>query len=373
MADGVGAGRRGAGLPRAGRGLVRHRRRPRRRARPDRRRPARVAADRRAHRRRRVRGVRHPRHPRPHPRGLRHRRRPGRRGPARVAAGHDPRRRRGRAGPPRRSTGTSRRRRRAATPTSCSRRSTSSPQAIRETLRGRLLPDGRLHPRRGAADRRRAARRRQGVHRRLRHELPRRAGRPSTPSSTGRGCPVEIDIASEFRYRDPVLDAHTLVVGVSQSGETPRHDGGVPLRPTATNKAQGARGRATSSTRRWPGRPTPSSTRGPGPRSAWPPPRPTSPRSWPWSCWPCTSPSCGARCTRPRSSALLEALQRPARPGRRGAGPRRRVSAVAARVRRRPRLLLPRPGRRLPGRPRGRAQAQGDHLRPGRGLSRRAS
>ena len=32
--------------------------------------------------------------------------------------------------------------------------------------------------------------------------------------------PVEIDIASEFRYRDPVLDAHTLVIGVSQSGET---------------------------------------------------------------------------------------------------------------------------------------------------------
>ena len=32
--------------------------------------------------------------------------------------------------------------------------------------------------------------------------------------------PTEIDIASEFRYRDPVLDARTLVVGVSQSGET---------------------------------------------------------------------------------------------------------------------------------------------------------
>ena len=32
--------------------------------------------------------------------------------------------------------------------------------------------------------------------------------------------PVEIDVASEFRYRDPVLDAHTLVIGVSQSGET---------------------------------------------------------------------------------------------------------------------------------------------------------
>jgi glucosamine--fructose-6-phosphate aminotransferase (isomerizing) len=32
--------------------------------------------------------------------------------------------------------------------------------------------------------------------------------------------PTEIDIASEFRYRDPVLDDRTLVVGVSQSGET---------------------------------------------------------------------------------------------------------------------------------------------------------
>ncbi|MGA2036962.1 MAG: glutamine--fructose-6-phosphate transaminase (isomerizing), partial [Acidimicrobiales bacterium] len=32
--------------------------------------------------------------------------------------------------------------------------------------------------------------------------------------------PTEIDIASEFRYRDPVLDARTLVIGVSQSGET---------------------------------------------------------------------------------------------------------------------------------------------------------
>jgi len=32
--------------------------------------------------------------------------------------------------------------------------------------------------------------------------------------------PVEIDIASEFRYRNPVIDEHTLVIGVSQSGET---------------------------------------------------------------------------------------------------------------------------------------------------------
>jgi glucosamine--fructose-6-phosphate aminotransferase (isomerizing) len=32
--------------------------------------------------------------------------------------------------------------------------------------------------------------------------------------------PVEIDIASEFRYRDPVLDSGTLTLGISQSGET---------------------------------------------------------------------------------------------------------------------------------------------------------
>jgi len=32
--------------------------------------------------------------------------------------------------------------------------------------------------------------------------------------------PVEIDIASEFRYRDPVLDTTTMTLAVSQSGET---------------------------------------------------------------------------------------------------------------------------------------------------------
>ena len=32
--------------------------------------------------------------------------------------------------------------------------------------------------------------------------------------------PVEMDIASEFRYRDPVLSERDLVIGISQSGET---------------------------------------------------------------------------------------------------------------------------------------------------------
>jgi glucosamine--fructose-6-phosphate aminotransferase (isomerizing) len=32
--------------------------------------------------------------------------------------------------------------------------------------------------------------------------------------------PVEVDYGSEFRYRDPIVDARTLVIAISQSGET---------------------------------------------------------------------------------------------------------------------------------------------------------
>ncbi len=32
--------------------------------------------------------------------------------------------------------------------------------------------------------------------------------------------PVEVDIASEFRYRDPIIDKNTVVLAISQSGET---------------------------------------------------------------------------------------------------------------------------------------------------------
>ena len=34
------------------------------------------------------------------------------------------------------------------------------------------------------------------------------------------GIPCDVEVASEYRYREPVTDAHTLVVTVSQSGET---------------------------------------------------------------------------------------------------------------------------------------------------------
>jgi glucosamine--fructose-6-phosphate aminotransferase (isomerizing) len=48
--------------------------------------------------------------------------------------------------------------------------------------------------------------------------------------------PCEVDLASEFRYRNPVIDSHTLVVAISQSGETAD-----TLAALQEAKAQGAR------------------------------------------------------------------------------------------------------------------------------------
>jgi len=50
--------------------------------------------------------------------------------------------------------------------------------------------------------------------------------------------PTEIDIASEFRYRDPVLDAQSLVIGVSQSGESLDTMEACKFARSATNKAK---------------------------------------------------------------------------------------------------------------------------------------
>ena len=40
------------------------------------------------------------------------------------------------------------------------------------------------------------------------------------PSSAFARVPVDVDIASEFRYRDPILSQDDLVIIISQSGET---------------------------------------------------------------------------------------------------------------------------------------------------------
>ena len=46
------------------------------------------------------------------------------------------------------------------------------------------------------------------------------ASSPNTGSSATRASPVEIDIASEFRYREAPLRKGDLAIFVSQSGET---------------------------------------------------------------------------------------------------------------------------------------------------------
>ena len=54
------------------------------------------------------------------------------------------------------------------------------------------------------------------------------AAPPITPGLVGkcgdrkdwRSIPVEVDVASEFRYRDPLVDERTLFIAISQSGET---------------------------------------------------------------------------------------------------------------------------------------------------------
>ncbi len=92
------------------------------------------------------------------------------------------------------------------------------PEAVRETLRDRLR-DGELHIDELRIDE---------------HELGRvdkvfvvacgtslHAGMVAKLAiEHWAGIPVEVEVASEFRYRDPILDPHTLVIAISQSGET---------------------------------------------------------------------------------------------------------------------------------------------------------
>ncbi len=93
------------------------------------------------------------------------------------------------------------------------------PTAIRDTLRGRLDPIGRVVlPELGLGGR--AARSFDKVFVVACGTSYHAAMMAKYAIERWTRLPVEIDIASEFRYRDPVLDEHTLVVGISQSGET---------------------------------------------------------------------------------------------------------------------------------------------------------
>ena len=94
------------------------------------------------------------------------------------------------------------------------------PRAVADTLRGRLLVDG-------AAVSLPEAHLDAGLANRLDRVVLVACGTSYHAALVGRflierlaGLPAEVDIASEFRYRDLVLDHRTLVIAISQSGET---------------------------------------------------------------------------------------------------------------------------------------------------------
>ena len=94
------------------------------------------------------------------------------------------------------------------------------PRAVADTLRGRLLVDG-------AAVSLPEAHLDAGLANRLERVIIVACGTSYHAALVGRfmierlaGLPAEVDIASEFRYRDLVLDHRTLVIAISQSGET---------------------------------------------------------------------------------------------------------------------------------------------------------
>ena len=84
--------------------------------------------------------------------------------------------------------------------------------------------------------------------------------------------PTEVDYGSEYRYRDFIVDEHTLVIAITQSGETA--DTLAALRKRG-RRAHGASPSATSSAA-WPReRPRAPCTRTPAPRSVLRRPRPS--------------------------------------------------------------------------------------------------
>ena len=91
-------------------------------------------------------------------------------------------------------------------------------------------------------------------------------GRHATRSSTGAASPSRSSSSSEFRYRDPVVGEKTLVVAISQSGETMDTIQADPPRPRAGRESRRHREHATA--RRSPASPTPSSYTHAGPEIA---------------------------------------------------------------------------------------------------------
>ena len=94
------------------------------------------------------------------------------------------------------------------------------PRAVRDTTLGRVsLDTGKVFLDEMEHHRRRLPRLREGLHRGVRNQLACRAGGKFMLERLAR-IPVEVDYASEYRYRDPLVEPKTLTVLITQSGET---------------------------------------------------------------------------------------------------------------------------------------------------------
>ena len=225
---------------------------------------------------------------------------------------------------------------------------------------GAARPDRRpvLHraPRRPEPGRPRGARRAPGEDPRLRHLLPR--GPDRRPDDRGAGP-------------HPRGRRARLRVPLPQPGRGPRHAlrRGLPVRrdlrragrrPGAEAQGRpGARAWSTSSAPRSPARRTAGCTCTRAPRSAWSPPS-ASPTPWsPSRCSPCTWAG-SATCRSRDGKRIIEGLRRlPGADRRDPRAARTEIKKLAERVRRRHVDDVHRPGPRLPGGPRGLAEAQG--------------
>jgi glucosamine--fructose-6-phosphate aminotransferase (isomerizing) len=124
--------------------------------------------------------------------------------------------------------------------------------------------------------------------------------------------PASAEPASEFRYRNPVIERDTLYIAVSQSGET-----------LDTLMAVGCWAWST-----WSARPSRASAMAgsifmPAPRSPWSRPRPSRPCWWSSRCWPSIS-AASAICRRPMAGGLSRAWDDcPTRCGKFSRGSRR--------------------------------------------------
>ena len=229
-----------------------------------------------------------------------------------------------------------------------------------------VQPDGRLQLDEMRLSRRGAARHRQDHHHRLRDGVPRGTAGEVRDRALGRGSRARSSCASEFRYRDPIIDRDTMVIAISQSGET--MDTLMALRHA---RQQRAKVLAISNTN---GSTIPRESDAvlythAGPRSRSRRRRRSSPRSS--RCHLIGLYLAQVRGTKFGDEISATSPTLGAHPGRdpRGAVDRRagransRASCTSARVR-----ALPRAPRRLPGGARGCAEAQGARLHACRGV-----